>query len=241
MAFRSSQQARVYIGALAASAYARTAGGASTVDMIDVSTLVDTSKVFLVGQDTGTFNAAGPLDVDATANGQIDLLNTQRTASDPTPVTYLPVGADGASWLVNSIHTQLDTAAGVAGSVDWTLAGQITGSLDLNGVILEDNTTVTADTDGTAVTGPVGGTSQGAAAHLHVTAYSGLTSDDIIIEGSTSGAFAGEETTVFTFTQVTGVTGERVEITGTVPRYLRVVDNVTGTGTITRFVAVSRR
>lgn len=44
----------------------------------------------------------------------------------------------------------------------------------------------------------------------------------IIVEGSTTGAFSGEETTVATFTlDGSQIGSERVAITGTIPRYLR--------------------
>lgn len=241
MAFRSSRQARCYVGSLAAAAYARSASVSSSAEMLDVTTLADDDKEFLVGLDTSTFSIDGPLDVDGSSNGQYDVLQSQQAATDPTVISYLPLGDDGSVWLIESHQTALDTSSSVSGTVDWSVTAQTTGVTDMAGVVLENNTTVTADTDGTANTGPVGGTSNGAVFHLHVTAFSGFTSDDIIVEGSTSGAFAGEETTVATFTQVTGLTSERVEVTGTVPRYLRVVDDVTGTGSVTRFVAVSRR
>lgn len=245
MAFRSAQSARIYIGLLAAAAYTRNVSAQSGTEMVDVTTLADTARAMIPGRDMSTFTADGPLDVDASTNGQFDALAAQKGVTTHTPITYLPLGAaaadDESVWLIEAIETQLDTTATAAGGVDWTFAATTNGETDFNGFVLEDNTTVTTDTDGTAHTGPAGGTTNGAVAHLHVTAFSGFTSDDIIIEGSTSGAFGGEETTIFTFTQVTDVTSERVEVTGTVPRYLRVVDDVTGVGSITHFVAVSRR
>jgi len=245
MAFRAGKSARIYVDYLHASAYARSVDIGSNTDMVDVSTLADDDKAFIPGQRTGSFSINGPLDVDGSSQSQFDSFADQVGADDPVPVTYLPLGADSdddySAWLVETNQTQLMTSAAVAGSADWAMTGQPTGEVDMQGVILENNTTVTEDTDGTAHTGPSGGTSDGAVFHLHVTAYSGFTSDAIIVEGSTSGSFAGEETTIATFTSVTGLTSERVEVTGTVPRYLRVVDDVTGTGSITRLVAVSRR
>jgi len=245
MAFRAGKSARVYIDYLHASAYARSVDIGSSTDMHDVTVLTDDDKNFVVGQATGSFSINGPLDVDGSSESQFDSLADQLGATDATVVTYLPLGGaaadDYSCWLIETHHTQLSTSAGVGQSVDWALTGQPTGEVDFQGVILENNTTVTTDTNGTAHTGPSGGTSDGAVFHLHVTAFSGFTSDAIIVEGSTSGSFAGEETTIATFTSVTGLTSERVEVTGTVPRYLRVVDDVTGTGSITRLVAVSRR
>ncbi len=240
MAFRNSQQARVYAGILAAAAYARTASTDSSVDMHDVTVLTDKEKVFVVGPNTGTFSIAGPLDVDGSANGQFDAFATQKDSSAATPITYLPLGTDGHGWLIDAFHTQLDTAASHSAAADWTLASQVTGQVDTAGILLENDTTVTVDTDGTAVDNGAAST-QGAVFHLHVTAYSGLTSDAIIVEGSATGSFGGEESTVATFASVTELTSERVVVAGSILRHLRVVDDVTGTGSITRLVAVSRR
>lgn len=241
MAFRSAQQARVHVGHFAAAAYTRSASTDSSTEQHDVTTLADTAKVFIPGHESSAFALAGPLDLDASADAQYDAITDLKGATSPTPITYMPLGTDGAVWLVEADQTEFSTTTSVGGTADWTMSAQTTGQTDFDGVVLENETTVTVDTDGTAHTGPVGGTTDGAVAHLHVSAFSGFTSDDIIIEGSTNGLFAGEETTVVTFTQVTGIGSERVAVTGTVPRYLRVVDDVLGTGSITHTVAVSRR
>lgn len=241
MAFRSAQTSRIYVGILNASCYTRSVSTDASIEMLDTTSLCDSTRQFVPGQNTSTFSVAGPLDADASSNGQWDALTDQKAATTPVPITFMPLGTDGAAWLFEAIETNLTDESGVGSTVDWSMTAQTTNQTDMDGVVLENAITVTTDTDGTANTGPAGGTSNGAVAHLHVTAYSGFTSDDIIIEGSTSGAFAGEETTVVTFTQVTGLTSERVEVTGTVPRYLRVADDVTGTGSITRTVAISRR
>lgn len=240
MAFRNSQQARVYAGILSAAAYARTVSTQSVTDMQDVTTLADTAKAFIPGQDTSTFSIDGPLDDSAATNGQFDALATQKASTTPTPITFLPLGTDGHAWLIDGVHTELDTTASQSGTVDWSLASQTTGVSDMAGVVLEDDTVVTVTTDGTANNNG-GASAAGGVFHLHVTAYTGLTSDTITIEGSTTGAFAGEETTVASFVAATGVTSERVVVAGTVKQYLRVVDTVVGVGSATRFVAVARR
>lgn len=240
MAFRSAQQARIYVGLLNASCYARTVSIGSALDALDVTAICDAAKAYIPGTNTSTFSVDGPLDVDATANAQWDALTDQIQATTNVPITFMPLGTDGAAWLMEAVDTNFDASAGASSTVDWSMTAQTSGITDMSGVVLKDATTVTADTDGTANVAPAG-TTNGGVAHLHVTAYSGLTSDAIIIEGSGTGSFAGEEVTVATFASVTGLTSERVEVTGTVGRYLRVVDDVTGTGSITRTVAFSRR
>jgi hypothetical protein len=239
MSFRSSQDARCYVGILAASAYARSVSLSSPLDMHDITTLENRAKVFIPGQDTSTFSIAGPLDTDATSNGQYDAVTDLKASTAATPITYAPLGTDGAVWLVGAWETSIDTMGGVAGTIDWAMTAQGTGQPDFNGRILSALTAITVDTNG-ASTDNGAATANGGVAHLHVTAFSGLTSDAIIVEHSTNDSTWA---TLGTFTTVTGVTSQRLEIAAgtTVNRYLRVVDDVTGTGSCTRLVAFSRR
>jgi hypothetical protein len=246
MSFRPASQARAYIGILGAHAYARSASASAPVDMLDTTVFANTdgtdmtARQFIPGTDTATFQVSGPLDTDPAANGQYDAISDIKGSTTNTPITFLPLGTDGAGWLLDGIETAIDTQASPSTTVDYSFSAQISGQVDTNGVVLSNNTAITSDTDGSTVDNGAA-TTQGAVAHLHVTAFSGLTSDAIIIEASTTGAFAGEETTLVTFTTATGLTSQRVVVTGTIPRYLRVADDVTGTGSITRTVAISRR
>lgn len=241
MAFRNAQQARVYVGILSAAAYARSVDVSSSTEMLDTTTLADEERNFITGQEeTGTFSIAGPLDVDGSANGQFDAIADVKAATTPTPITFLPLGTDGGAWLIHGNQVDLNLVNALGATADWSMSATTHGQHDCNGVLLENAVTVTTDTDGTTLDNGAA-TTNGAVLHLHVTAYSGLTSDAITVEASTTGAFGGEETTLASFTSVTGLTSERVVVTGTVPRYLRVVDDVTGTGSITRTVAISRR
>lgn len=238
MAFRNAQQSRIYIAHLAAAAYSRTASVSSPTDLYETSTLADKAKAFIVGQDTSTFQIAGPLDVDPAANGQADAVQDMKDRTTPTAISYLPLGTDGGVWLFESLANGLDFTSGVGSTTDWSLSAQTTGITDFNGVVLSNAEAVTVD-GSSSNTDNGAATSNGAVFHLHVTAFTGITSDDIIVEGSANGSTGWA--TVATFTQVTGLTSERVAVTGSVARYLRVTDDVTGTGSITRFVAVSRR
>ena len=83
-------------------------------------------------------------------------------------------------------------------------------------------------------------TTAGGSAYLEVTTSDTLTSLDVIIQGSATNAWSGEETTIATFTQVTSTpASERVEIAGTIPRYLRAKHTLTGTS-VTYIMGVHR-
>ena len=242
MAFRSAQSARVLMGILSASAYTRNLGGSYDNEMLDVTTLVDTARKFIVGQNTSTFTIDGPLDTDPTANAQFDVLNDQLAGLVNVPVSF---GFDGFTlantgiWLINALDSQLTYSSTNAGTTDWSLSAQVDGITDFNGVSLSDIAAVTIDTNGTTVDGGAA-TANGGVGHLHVTAFSGLTSNSVIVEHSTNDSVWS---TLGTFTLVSGVTSERLVIAAgtTVNRYLRVRDDVTGTGSCTRAAFFARR
>jgi hypothetical protein len=241
MAFTPSEKAEVLVGALRATAYARTAAFSGTFGTHDVTTLADTAVVVIPTMSTASFTVAGPLDVDTTANGQYDLLVDMAAASTAAPLTYGPAGlaAGAQALMLDTWQTSWSVPAVVAGGVDWSVSALATGAFDY-GVSLEPLTAVTIDGNGTARNNGAA-TANGGVAHLHVTAFSGLTNNIVTIEHSVDGSTAWA--TLVTFATYTGVTAERVVVAAgtTVRQYLRVVDNVTGTGSTTRSVSFARR
>ncbi len=106
------------------------------------------------------------------------------------------------------------------------------------GVVFYPATSIAVTTNGTVVDNLAASTA-GAHANLHITATaSGVWS--LIIQASTTGAFAGEETTLLTFTpNGSAVTAEHISVTGTIPRYLR-FRAVRTSGTTTFLVTFAR-
>ena len=239
MAFRSTKVSRVYIGIVRASAYADTVSNSFVMAVDPTTTLEDTSPTSIPGRSTSTFSCSGPLDTDATANGQADAINDINGSTTATPITYLPLGSDGAAWLTEAIATDYPLSSTLDAAVQWSFAAQTSGPTDYNGVVLSALTAITADTNGASVDNGAS-TANGGVAHIHVTAFSGLTSNAVIVEHSANDSVWA---TLATFTTATGVTSQRLEVAAgtTVNRYLRVVDDVTGTGSCTRVVAFSRR
>lgn len=237
---QASFKTRVLVDSLNLSCEARSVNFAANVDTYDVSTICDESKVFITGEDTSTFSADGPLDVDSSTNEPYDVL-TSFKASTAKPITYAPSGLSTGSEtvLLDALETNYGTSASTGSTVDFSLSAITTGDTDF-GESLEDLTAVTADGNGTA-RDLTAASSNGGVAHLHVTAFTGLTSNDITIEQSADGSTGW--TTLVTFAQVTGVTSERVVVAAgtSVARYLRVVDDVTGSGSCTRQVSFARR
>lgn len=232
MAFVPANRSRVLAGSFSYSCYSRGFSMSSSIDMLEVSTLCDDAKAFIPGQDTST--ASFDLIYDTAQSSHAVAWSTAANL----PVTYLPGGTavGDAAFLMDAIRTEYSISSTVTGTVDATLSTQTTGDTGY-GVCLAPLTAITTDTNGASVDNGAS-SANGAVAHLHVTAFTGLTSNVITIEHSTNNS---TWTTLATFTSVTGTTSQRLAITGTVNRYVRLVDDVTGTGSCTRLVAFARR
>lgn len=241
MAFQSAQKARALVGTLNLSGYAKSVSVTWNQDALDVTTLADTAKAFIVGQDTATAAISLLYDTDTTAGGEYDFIQGTWKTTQPQPLTYAPAGLTTGSpaLLMSAIETTAGGSVSASDVAMMDVAAQIDGATDM-GTVVEDLTAVTIDGNGTARDGTAA-SANGGVAHLHVTAFSGLTSDVITIEHSVDGSTSWA--TLVTFATVSAITSERVVVAAgtTVRRYLRVVDNVTGTGSCTRSVSFARR
>lgn len=239
MTFNAAFKSRMLVGSLRLSTTARSVQPSDTVDMLPIACIEDTAKKFMPGRGGTAFTFDLMFDVDSSAGGQYAVLTAWK-ATDPLPMTWAPSGLTRGSeaMMVNGLLTTFTPSDPSDGVAQVALNTQSTDFTDF-GLVLEDETAITADTNGTA-TDNAAATSNGGVAHLHVTAFSGLTSDAIIIEHSTNNSVWA---TLGTFTTVTALTSQRLVIAAgtTVNRYLRVSDDVTGTGSCTRSVSFARR
>lgn len=232
MAFIPSTKSRLLLGDFHLAAYTTDITFNAVTEMLDTTVLTDTAKQFIAGQDTSTLSLSGHHDLAEFT----DLASFKTETS--SPFTYAPSGLALGSevGLVNAIATSFETSAPVAGTVDWALGIQTAGRTDF-GYSLADLAAVTVDTNGTGHDGGAS-SSNGAVAHLHVTAFSGFTGVVVTIQDSSDNvSFA----TIGTFTTAAGLTSERLTIAGTVRRYVRAAFDVTGTGSITAQVSYARR
>jgi hypothetical protein len=240
LAFSNAQQSRIFAGYTHLSGTVRQFQHVSTTDAIDVTTIADTAKQFIPGLQSGSISVDMMLDNTSGTGSQWDDLYQWRSTLNPLPVTAMPFGITAGSMaaLQYVIDTQLTPSVQPKDAVLVSLTGEATDLVDF-GAVVETLNAITVDTNGT---GQDNGalTSNGGVAHLHVTAFSGLTSDAIILEHSTNNSVWA---TLGTFTTVTALTSQRLVIAAgtTVNRYLRISDDVTGTGSITRICSFARR
>jgi hypothetical protein len=236
MAFTPGFNSRFFVGSQRWSLYARAMSATVSAEQIDVSSMEDLARVFANGQKNGT--AQLDMMLDGVGAGQFALANTWQSTQQPLTLGFDGCDLSDVVWLIagnQSSATIGDTLNDVAtigisvqpdGPIDW-------------GVMIAAEGAITVDTDGTSVDNGAS-SANGGVAHLHTTAYSGLTSNSVIIEHSTNNSVWA---TLATFASVTAVGSERLVVAAgtTVNRYLRIRDDVTGTGSTTRAVSFARR
>jgi len=240
MAFKNAQSSRVLLGALNYSGYATNVSFGLTQDALEVTTIIDTAKKYIVGATQASYSIDVNLDTDTTAGGLWSNATTFKT-TQPSPLSYAPSGLTTGSevWLVGALESTFSSQSTNDGLVTASVAGIADGSYD-PGLVVEDLTSISVTANGTA-RDQTTATTNGGVAHLHLTAFSGVTSSIVTIEHSVDGATAWA--TLVTFAAATGLTSERVVVAAgtTVRRYLRVVDTLTGTPIYTRSVSFARR
>ena len=239
MAFVPSFNSRLLVGSQSASVFTRGFNFDTSTDQLEVTCLPDTAKVFTPGLDSSTASIDVLIDGSGLAGSEFATLNTWKTVAQP--VSFFPEGTDPSkvAWLLSGNESQFTVNSTNAGVVDGSVSIQTTDGIDA-GVSLDalasiSITTTSANVDNGAAS------SNGGVAHLHVTAFSGLTSDTVTIQHSVDGSTGWA--TLVTFTAATAITGERVTVAAatTVRRYLRVVDTLVGVGSVTTQVSFARR
>lgn len=229
---------RVLASSLNLACQVRQSTANSAQEALDVSVLCNTggAKTYLPGALVGgSFAADGPLDVASSSNEPFDILTAWKGTNVPITFGIAGLDAGDSAWLMDGVQTSFDSTAAHSGTVDFSVAAQTTGMIGIGTSCGFE--TISATGNGSAVDLGASG-ANGAVLHLHVTEFTSLTSDTVTIEDSANGSTGWA--TIATFTAATGLTSERISITGTVERYVRVVDTFSGSGSIIRGVAIAK-
>lgn len=240
MAFLPSYLSRYWVGSQRWSVYARSFSATKSRKMFDITSLESTAEEFVPGHQAGAASMSLMLDGSAAATSQFVLQNTWLDTPQPITFSFDPstLGNDAVLMLGNQSDAQFNSQLNDVQLFDVTV--QPDGQVNRGQIVGLESTSITTTTNGTSVNSGAA-SANGGVAHLHVTAFSGLTSDTVTIEHSTTGSSGW--TTLATFTAATGVTSQRVVVAAgtTVNQYLRVVDTVVGTGSCSRVVAFARK
>lgn len=229
MAATPGYKTRIYNGDFDLSAKLADVSPTVEVAMLDVTTFSETAHRFIAGQDSATFSCQGFVDAASDAD--------TAAWTDVQPFTFCPTGSTIGypAVLINALRSSYEIGSEVAGVNSFTINGQSDAQIGY-GVSLHDLTAETSDGSATSVDNAAA-TTAGGFAHLHVTAFSGLTDAIVTVEDSANNSVWA---TIGTFATVTAATSERIAISGTIRRYTRATVDVTGTGSVTYACFLSR-
>jgi hypothetical protein len=198
---------------------------------------------FTPGLTSGTLSIRGPQDTDPTTGLHREIVDAVGV-DNGLIMTCLPDSDSVGRFALFTTGDVTDHAidAAVSDAVGFTLAAQADEGVDM-GYVLHPLSAETADGNGTAVdrgAAPLTPTTRGLKAVIHVTAYTGLTSLAVKVQHSTDNSVWAD---LATFASKTAVGSEMISVANgtTVNRYLRVVTDVTGTGSATFLVAAAPR
>lgn len=228
LTFRSGRQAKVLLNTLNASSFFNDATLSADVNLADVTTFQHDDRNFLPTMRAGTLGLAGFF--DGTTGAVADTLIPLLQASTTPVLTYGPEDDTvGRRAILLAAHeNSLEASSPVDGVVgldaQFTADGGWRGGFWLKN--LAAGSTSTGLTTGTAVdagaNGTTAGSTNGAVAHLHVTADSTAPVGDLTVavqHSSDASAWAD----LITFTVSTASTShvQREAASGTVKRHLR--------------------
>jgi hypothetical protein len=206
----------------------------------EVTTVVEGGNRYVPGLMSGTVTLRGPQ--DSTGQDLHGEIAGAAGVDNALLVTCLPYGTGIGQFAFTVLGDVTEHAidASVSDAVGFTMSAMADESVDM-GFVAHALVAETADGNGAAVDRGAGSaTTGGAVAAMHVTAFSGLTGALIKVQHSTDNSTWAD---LVSFTNVTGISAERKFLTRgtTINRYVRVVTDVTGTGSVTFLVTFCPR
>lgn len=201
---------------------------------------VNGAASYVPGLKSGAITLAGPQD----STGQSlhsEIINSLGVDND-LQLMLLPDGDAVGKFAIFATCdvSDFEVPASVADAVAFSASAAADESVEM-GFVLHALGAETADGNGTAVDRGLGVTSAlGLAAAVHVTAYSGLTSLALKVQHSPDNAAWAD---LVSFASITAIGKQQVTVAAgtTINRYLRVVTDVTGTGSVTFLAAAAPR
>ena len=237
--FAHGKNVNVFINEFDFSTYFNDVSATSTVETSEVSAFGSSAKEYIVGLLDGTVSLSGMF--DGTATGTDVVFSAVLGSTTKQNVIVAPSGhSNGATAIVlEADDTSYEVSGAVADVVQTSAEFQSSDGVE-HGKILSSGAAISATGNGTSVDNTAASTNGGVG---FVSVPTNTRNGNITVKVQQS-ADNSTFTDLITFTVVTSTqkTFQRVEVTGTVARYLRVNYTVAGsTGSATPVVAFARR
>jgi hypothetical protein len=237
--FAHGKNVNVFVNEYDFSTYFNDVSATTSVETAEVSAFGSNAKEYIVGLLDGTVSLSGMF--DGTATGTDVVFSAVLGSTTKQNVIVAPSGhSNGASAIVlEADDTSYEVSGAVADVVQTSAEFQSSDGVE-HGKILSSGTAISSTGSGTSVDNAASSANGGVG---FVSVPTNTRNGNITVKVQQS-ADNSTFTDLITFTVVTSTqkTFERVEVTGTVARYLRVNYTVAGsTGTATPVVAFARR
>ena len=243
--FRHGRNTVVLFGSLNASPFLNEASMSRSIETGETTAFGDSNKTYIVGLADGTVSLSGMFDNSADGlDAQVDA----NTAQANRIFTIMPAGSLSGSpaQLIQGQLTSYEVTPAVGDVVTVSAEIQASGSLgSINGgkVISSSTVNLTASNSIASLTAIdfSAAATNGAIGHLHVTSNTGNNTLTIKLQDSSDNvSFA--DLISFSAVSASGTTAERVEVDGSVDRYVRaVVTSSITSGSATYTTALARR
>ena len=232
--FAHGKNVNIFVNEFDFSTYFNDVSASSTVETAEVSAFGSSAKSYIVGLQDGTVSLSGMF--DGTATGTDVVFSSVLGSATKQLVVVAPSGNSvGANAIVlEADDTSYEVSGAVADVVQTSAEFQSSDGVE-HGKILSSGTAISSTGNGTSAS------TNGGVGFLSVPTNTRNGNITVKVQQSADNSTF---TDLITFTEVTSTqkTSERVEVTGTVARYLRVSYTVAGsTGSATPVVAFARR
>ena len=237
--FAHGKNVNVFVNEYDFSTFFNDVSATSTVETSETSAFGSSAKTYIVGLTDGTVSLSGMF--DGTATGTDVVFSAVLGSTTKQNVIVAPSGhSNGASAIVlEADDTSYEVSGAVADVVQTSAEFQSSDGVE-HGKILSSGSAISATGNGTSVDNTTS-SANGGVGFLSVPTNTRNGNITVKVQQSADNSTF---TDLITFTVVSSTTKtfQRVEVTGTVARYLRVNYTVAGsTGTATPVVAFARR
>ncbi|CAB4144698.1 hypothetical protein UFOVP1296_36 [uncultured Caudovirales phage] len=238
MTFRHGKNTKILINQYDLSSFFSESSVSQSVETGETTTFTSSAKSYVVGLTDSTMSLKGFYDGDT---GAVDEIMEAALATDNEIITVAPEGLVAGSRVTtfNSLFTSYEITSPVADVVSISMEGQTNDRMD-RGISLYALTATSATGSSTAIDNATS-TTNGGVGQIHVPINTRNGTSTIKIQHSADNSTWADLIT-FSVVSTTTVTSERVAVTGTVNRYLRVNHTIAGsTGSTTYHANFARR
>jgi hypothetical protein len=238
--FRHGKNVRVFIDAFDFSAYFNDASNSTSIDTAETSAFGTNEKTYITGHTDGTISLSGMFEGTADTGTDQYFASVLGNATKEKVIVALEGHILGGRIVaIESDATSYEVSSPIGDVVQASAEFQASEGVG-HGVLVSNGSTVSATGNGTSVDGTAA-TTNGGVGFLSIPVNTRNGNITVKIQASADNSTFAD---LVSFTVVSGTTvsSERIEVTGTVARYLRVNYTVAGsTGSATPVVAFTRR